>query len=64
MTKGMSDIDADKKARIALAGILRRRDRVFSWERAFVDRVTTLYHRFYTIAEANKIHSIRGRMGK
>lgn len=63
MTKGILTTEQDTKARKALIGILRRRGQVFGYERSFVDHVTGIVHRNFTVAEANRIHQLRGRMG-
>ncbi len=59
---GILNIAEDTKVRRILAIILHNHDKVFSYERAFIDRMTTLYLRNFTVAEADRIHLIRGRM--
>lgn len=63
MTKGILNIEDTAKTRIALVGILLRNSQVFSYEWPFVDRMARLFHRNFTVAEANRIHQMRGRMG-
>lgn len=58
---GILNMAEDTKCRRALATILHNKKEVFGYEWEFVDRMTVLYTRNYTVAEATRIYQIKGR---
>ena len=60
--KGILSMDEDTDCRRTLAGVLREAKMMTGFEKSVIDRLTMLFLRRFTVAEADLIRSIYGRV--